>query len=457
MSNFVVRNPATGGVEAEYPASSDAGVEAALVDAAAAYNEWRTTPVEGRADRLRRVAALVEERKEKLARTVSREMGKRLVDAMGELDICISIANYYADNALSLLADAPLETSSGGRAFVRKSPMGPLLGIMPWNYPYYQVLRFVAPNLVAGNTVLIKHASQCPESAANLAALFHDAGFPPGTYVNLFATHAQLEKVIADDRVVGVSLTGSERAGARVAAIAGQHLKKVVLELGGSDPYLILDTDDMGSTVTHATKARLSNGGQSCNAGKRFIVLENLYDEFVTRLADAFADQRPGDPFDESSAYGPMSSMNALKELDEQVQDALARGATAVVGGKPSDDAHGCFEATVLVDVPPNARAYYEELFGPVAVVQKAADIDDAVRKANDTPFGLGAAVFHTEVDVALQVADRLDTGMVFVNSREGGGADLPFGGTKKSGFGRELGPAGIDEFLNKKLIHLPG
>lgn len=456
MSDFAVLNPATGVLEAEYPASSDSEVAASLDAASGAFAEWRTAPLEHRVGRLRQLALLVEKRKEELARAVSREMGKRLVDAMGELDICTSIASYYADNAEELLADKPLPASSGGRAFVRKSPMGPLLGIMPWNYPYYQVFRFAVPNLLVGNTVLVKHASQCPESARNLETLFNDAGFPAGAYVNLFATHDQLETVIADDRVAGVSLTGSERAGAKVAALAGQHLKKVVLELGGSDPYLILDTGDMAATVAHATKARLSNGGQSCNAGKRFIVLEHLYDDFVGQLADSFADQRPGDPFNEASSYGPMSSSGALEELESQVNDALAHGASAVAGGKRSGDAHGCFEATVLVDVPETARAYYEELFGPVAVVHKASDVDEAVHIANDSRFGLGAAVFHTDIDAALEVADRLDVGMVFVNSREGGGADLPFGGTKRSGFGRELGPEGIDEFVNKKLVHLP-
>lgn len=456
MSDFAVLNPATGIVEKEYTAATDAEIADALDRAADAFATWRAAPLEHRVERLRHVAALLSERKQELAEAVSREMGKRLVDALGELDICVSIANYYADKAHELLADEPLEPASGGRAFVRKSPMGPLLGIMPWNYPYYQVFRFAAPNLAAGNTVLVKHASQCAESAANLESLFRDAGFPAGAYINLFATHDQLESVIADDRVVGVSLTGSERAGAKVAALAGQHLKKVVLELGGSDPYLILDTDNLATTVVHATKARLSNGGQSCNAGKRFIVVEHLYQDFVRLLSESFANQRPGDPFDAASSYGPMSSAEALEELDSQVQDALAHGAEALVGGQRSADAPGCYDATVLVDVPKSARAYYEELFGPVAVVHRAADIDEAVQIANDSPFGLGAAVFHTDVEAAVDVAERLDVGMVFVNAREGGGADLPFGGTKKSGFGRELGPAGIDEFLNKKLIHLP-
>lgn len=454
MSSFVVLNPASGEVEAEYPASTDDMVEQALASAASCYDSWRRVPVAERTTALRRVAELIEQRKTELASAVSREMGKRLVDALGELDICINIATYYADHAEELLADTPMTVSAGGSAVVRKSPTGPLLGIMPWNYPYYQVFRFAAPNLVAGNVVLIKHASQCPESAANIEKLFEDAGFPAGAYVNLFATHDQLEEIIADDRVVGVSLTGSERAGSHVASLAGRHLKKIVLELGGSDPYLILATDDMDETVTHATKARLSNGGQSCNAGKRFIVADDLYDDFVEKFAAAFAAQTPGDPFDEQSSYGPMSSAGAVEELDAQVRDALSHGARAIVGGERSASHPGCYEATILVDVPASARAFREELFGPVAVVHRVRDNEEAVRMANDTPFGLGAAVFHTDTDIAMEIADRLDAGMVFINARESGGADMPFGGTKRSGFGRELGPEGIDEFINKKLIH---
>ncbi|NMO02235.1 NAD-dependent succinate-semialdehyde dehydrogenase [Gordonia sp. TBRC 11910] len=455
MSQYAITNPATGIVEARYPAASDADVDHALAATAAAYRRWRTTTLTDRAAALNRVMDLLEERKQSLAETVSREMGKRIGDAVAELDICIAIAGYYADNAEQLLADSTLDTSSGGRAFVRKTPVGPLLGVMPWNYPYYQVFRFVAPNLMAGNTVVIKHASQCPASAAAMAELFADAGLPDGAYVNLFATHEQIERIVADDRIVGVSLTGSERAGARIAALAGRHLKKVVLELGGSDPYLILDVADMADTVVQATKARLGNAGQSCNGGKRFIVLDHLYDQFVEQLTESFAGHRAGDPFDPACTYGPLSSAGALDELDEQVVDALQAGAKATVGARRSQSPGG-YEPTVLIDVPTSARAYYEELFGPVAVVHVVDSIDAAVDLANDTPFGLGAAVFHRDEALALEIADRLDAGMVFINTREGGGADLPFGGTKKSGFGRELGPAGIDEFVNKKLIHLP-
>lgn len=456
MSIFSVTNPATGETETEFDALTDAELADALDRASTAYETWRTTPLEARTDVLRKFATLVEERRDELAEVISREMGKRLVDAKGELQYGIDIPTYYADHAAEFLADEHRESPTGGRALVRKGPVGVLLGVMPWNYPHYQVVRFAAPNLAAGNVVLIKHAPQCPESAILIEQLFREAGLPDGAYINLFATHEQIEQVIADPRVQGVSVTGSERAGSAVAGLAGKHLKKVVLELGGSDPYLILATDDLATVVQHCTKARLSNAGQSCNAGKRFIVADHLYDAFVAEFTKSMAAMRPGDPRDDDSSFGPLVSQNAVAQLAEQVQEAVDKGATARTGGAPLAGPGAFFPATVLTDVQPGMRAYQEELFGPVAVVHKVADADEAVRLANDSPFGLGAAVFHDDVDEALAIADRLDTGMVWINEREGGGPSLPFGGTKRSGFGRELGPDGFSEFLNRKLIHLP-
>ncbi|MEU0265072.1 NAD-dependent succinate-semialdehyde dehydrogenase [Nocardioides sp. NPDC006303] len=455
-SQFVLTNPANNKVEATYDAVPVDGLKALIQTAHKTYREWRGTDLSARVDVLRGVARLMEDRKDELAATISREMGKRHVDAKGELDVCIAILEYYADHAVALLADVPVPSLDGSRAYVRKTATGALLGIMPWNYPYYQVVRFAAPNVVAGNVVLVKHASQCPESALELEKLFVDAGAPAGVYTNLFVTHDQLESVIADPRIAGVSLTGSERAGSAVAALAGKHLTKVVLELGGSDPYLIVSTDDMDATVVHTTKARMSNGGQSCNAGKRFIVLDELYDEFVAKSKAAFEAHNPGDPFDEASTFGPMSSESAAVELHEQVKDAIAHGAKAIVGGgRPGGDG-AYFEATILVDVPREARAYSEELFGPVSVIHRVSDVEEAIRVANESPFGLGAAVFHTDVAEAEAIASRIDAGMVFINQREGGGPEMPFGGTKRSGFGRELGPSGIEEFLNHKLIYVP-
>ncbi|RYE41685.1 MAG: NAD-dependent succinate-semialdehyde dehydrogenase [Hyphomicrobiales bacterium] len=456
MMVYQIVNPATGIAESSYPTATDDQIRGSLAEAGDAYKTWRHVPVDERCTVLRRASELLLERKDKLAETITREMGKRFVDAQSEIDIASSIVRYYADNAAALLADIPRQTESGGKAFVRKTPIGVILGVMPWNYPYYQVVRFAAPNLAAGNTVLVKHAAQCPQTALDLQELFLDAGAPVGAYVGTFPSHDQIESMIADDRVAGVSLTGSEGAGSAIAALAGKHLKKVVLELGGSDPYLILDTDDMEDTVFHATKARLSNGGQSCNGGKRFIVVEDHYDKFVEKLTVSFAEKVPGDPFDPTVAYGPMSSVQARDELAEQVRDAISAGAEATTGGRPVQRAGAYFEPTVLVKVTPKARAFHEELFGPVAIVYKVKDIDEAIELANDSPYGLGAAVFHRDTSVAVDVAARLDVGMVWINEREGGGPELPFGGTKRSGFGRELGPEGIDEFVNRKLIHVP-
>ncbi len=382
-------------------------------------------------------------------------MGKTTAEAVGEVEFVVDIYRYYADNAATLLADEPIPSDSGD-AVIRKAPIGPLLGIMPWNYPYYQVARFAGPNLLAGNTVLLKHAPQCPESALAMEALFVEAGVPADAYVNLFATNEQVADIIADPRVRGVSVTGSERAGTAVASLAGAHLKKVVLELGGSDAYLVLETDDLPSVVEAAVVGRMENGGQACNAAKRFIVAEHLYDEFVDGLTKAMSELTTGDPFDPETSYGPLSSEAAAAGLMTQVQDAIDKGATVHTGGKRVPGPGAFVQATVLTDVTPEMRAFREELFGPVAVVYKVGSIDEAIELANDSPFGLGGAVFHTDTAVALDVANRLDTGMVFINAAEGGGPELPFGGTKRSGVGRELGPYGIEEFLNKKLIHVP-
>jgi succinate-semialdehyde dehydrogenase/glutarate-semialdehyde dehydrogenase len=335
---------------------------------------------------------------------------------------------------------------------VRKSPLGVLLGIMPWNFPYYQVARFSGPNLLIGNTILLKHAPQCPESAAALQQIYLDAGFPVGAYVNIYATNEQIETVIADPRVQGVSLTGSERAGTSVAATAGKHLKKVVLELGGSDPFILLSTNDLDSVVEQAVAARLDNTGQSCNAAKRFIVIEDLYEPFLEKFTAALTAVTPGDPTSPETPIGPLSSTAAADRLEEQLERAVAQGATLVSNGGRD----GNFIApAVLTNISPESDAYREEFFGPVASVYKAANETEAIRVANDTPFGLGSYVFTTDPDQALRVADKIDAGMVYVNLVLADGVELPFGGVKRSGFGRELGRFGADEFVNKKLIRI--
>ncbi len=364
-----------------------------------------------------------------------------------------AIYEYYADHSAEFLKDEPIPLLGGtGSAVVRSSALGVLLGIMPWNFPYYQVARFAGPNLIIGNTILLKHAEQCPESAAAIERMFLDAGFPQGAYVNIYATHDQIETVIADPRVQGVSLTGSERAGAAVAEIAGRNLKKVVLELGGSDPFILLSTDDLEAAVKDAVDARLDNSGQSCNAAKRFVVADDLYEAFLVAFTAKLAEVEATDPTSAASALGPLSSLRAAEGLDEQVQRAVANGATLVRGGR-RDGAF--FETTVLTDVTPENPASKEEFFGPVAQVFRAKDEADAVRIANDTPFGLGSYLYTTDREQALRVADQIEAGMVFVNVVLADGAELPFGGVKRSGSGRELGRFGADEFVNKKLIRI--
>jgi succinate-semialdehyde dehydrogenase/glutarate-semialdehyde dehydrogenase len=314
------------------------------------------------------------------------------------------------------------------------------------------VARFAGPNLVIGNTILLKHAPQCPESAHAMEQIFHEAGFPPDAYINIYATNDQIEWVIADPRVRGVSLTGSERAGAAVAEIAGRNLKKVVLELGGSDPFILLATDDMDAAVESAVGARLENSGQACNAAKRFIVVDELYDSFMEKFTAALTAVKPSDPNSSDTTVGPLSSATATDRLADQVKRALDQGATLVAGG---DHDGNFFDTTILADITPENDAYHEEFFGPVASVYRVGSEDEAVRLANDTPFGLGSYVMTNDSDQALRVADQIDAGMVFVNAVGLEGAELPFGGVKRSGFGRELGRFGADEFVNKKMIRV--
>ena len=402
---------------------------------------------------MRRVGELHSERRKELAGIIVTEMGKPFGQAVGEVDFCASIYEFYADNAEALMADEPIELLAGeGSAVVRRSSLGVLLGIMPWNFPYYQVARFAAPNLIIGNTILLKHAPQCPQSAEAMQQIFDDAGFPDGAYVNIYATNEQIEWVIADPRVRGVSVTGSERAGAAVAEIAGRNLKKVVLEMGGSDPFILLGTDDLDKTVEDAVAARIDNAGQSCNAAKRFIVIDELYEPFLEKFTAALTAVKQGDPRERGTEVGPLSSRLAADRLEDQVRRAVDQGATVVAGGKRNGN---YFEPTVLTDVTPENDVYREELFGPVAQVYRVPSEEEAVALANDTPFGLGSYVMTNDPEQAERVADQIDAGMVYVNIVGADGAELPFGGTKRSGFGRELGRYGADEFVNKKLIRI--
>ncbi|KRC59377.1 succinate-semialdehyde dehydrogenase [Agromyces sp. Root81] len=451
---YAVTNPATGETVKSYDTITDEGLQAAIASATEAHRTWsKNTTVAERAALVRRVAELHNERAQELGEIIVREMGKPIEQAVGEVEFSAAIYEYYADNAESLLADEKIDLLAGeGSALIRRSSLGPLLGIMPWNFPYYQVARFAGPNLIIGNTILLKHAEQCPESAAAIEQIFLDAGFPVGAYVNIYASHAQIETVIADPRVQGISLTGSERAGAIVAEIAGRHLKKVVLELGGSDPFILLSTDDLDAAVGAAVFARVDNNGQACNAAKRFIVVEDLYEPFLEKFTAAMSEVEQGDPAQVGTALGPLSSAKAAEGLAEQVERAVAQGATLHHGGAREGN---YYSATILTDVQPGSDAFHEEFFGPVAQVFKVADEDAAVELANNTPFGLGSYVFTTDSEQALRVADKIEAGMVFVNLVGADGAELPFGGVKRSGSGRELGRFGADEFVNKKMIRI--
>jgi succinate-semialdehyde dehydrogenase/glutarate-semialdehyde dehydrogenase len=454
MSSYEVVDPATGESGKKYPTISDDDLRDAIERADAAHRGWSgSSTVAERAALVRRVGELHAERREELAEIIVREMGKPIEQALGEVDFAAEIYGFYADNAEELMADQPIKLLAGdGRAFVRKSSQGALLGIMPWNFPYYQVARFAGPNLVVGNTIVLKHAPQCPESAEAMQKMFDDAGFPSGAYENVYASNEQIEWVIADPRIRGVSVTGSERAGAAVAEIAGKNLKKVVLEMGGSDPFILLSTNDLDKTVEDAVNARLDNTGQSCNAAKRFIVVDELYEPFVEKFTAAITAVKPGDPTSPDSALGPLSSKVAADRLEEQVKRAVDQGATLVAGGGREGN---FFEPTVLTDITPDNDAYREELFGPVAQVYRVSSEEDAVRLANDTPFGLGSYLMTTDPEQAERVANQIDAGMVFVNLVLADGVELPFGGTKRSGFGRELGTYGAEEFVNKKLIRV--
>jgi succinate-semialdehyde dehydrogenase/glutarate-semialdehyde dehydrogenase len=452
MSDYAVVNPATGETIKEYPTITDDELRGAIQRADDAYRTWTpsTTPAE-RGAIIRKVADLHSERREELAAIIVREMGKPVEQALMEVDFAAEIYGFYADNAEELMADEQVKHFGGdGTAIVRRSAFGTLLGIMPWNFPYYQVARFAGPNIVIGNPILLKHAPQCPESAAAIQKIYDDAGAPAGVYANIYATNDQIEWVIGDKRVHGVSVTGSERAGAAVAEIAGRNLKKVVLELGGSDPFIVLGTDDIGTVAEQAAEARLDNTGQSCNAAKRFIVKDEYYDEFLAKFKEQVEGAKPGDPTSEDTAVGPLSSKAAADRLEDQVNRAIAAGAEVVTGGKRDGN---FFEPTILTGIEKGSEASQEEFFGPVAQVYRVGSEEEAVALANDTSFGLGSYLMTTDKEQADRVANQIEAGMVYINLVGADSPELPFGGFKRSGFGRELGNFGADEFVNKKLI----
>jgi succinate-semialdehyde dehydrogenase/glutarate-semialdehyde dehydrogenase len=451
---YATVNPYTGEVEKEFPFLESDAIDGVVEKAHAAFLEWRRRPVEERAQIVGRAGELMLERKDEFAALVTREMGKRIQEAGGEVQLAASILDYYAKNGPRFLEPRRIDVMKG-EAVVENEPIGVLLAIEPWNYPLYQVVRVAGPNLVLGNAILLKHAELNPQTALAIEKCFHDAGVPEGVFTNVFLRIPDVEKVIAHRLLQGVTLTGSERAGSSVASLAGKHLKKSVLELGGSDPFIVLDTEDLGRTVKAATTGRMQNSGQACIAAKRLIVSEDIYEPFVEGLKQAFSTFSPGDPSDPSTTLAPLSSEQAAKDLHAQIQDAVDKGATVITGGGRPDLPGAFVEPTILADVTPEMRAYSEELFGPAAVVYKVRNEDEAIELANNSTYGLGAAVFSGDLDKARSVAERIEAGMVFVNQPTGSSPELPFGGVKRSGYGRELSELGMFEFANRKLTRV--
>ncbi|MGW6269575.1 NAD-dependent succinate-semialdehyde dehydrogenase [Streptomyces sp. NPDC055060] len=453
-SSFATVSPYTGETLVEFPVIEGEEVDATLETAGRAFDAWRQRPIEERAALVGRAAGLMKDRKEELAQLITLEMGKLISEARGEVDLAASILEYYAHNGPDFAAAEPLDVDEG-EAYLVNEPLGVLLGVMPWNFPLYQVVRFAGPNLVLGNTVLVKHAGICPQSALALETLFRDAQAPEGVYTNLFVSHEEISRIIDSPVVRGASLTGSEKAGAQVAERAGRNMKPSLLELGGSDVFIVLDGENLERTIGAAAAGRLANTGQSCVASKRFIVLEDVYDDFVEGLRRKFEELRPGDPADEATTLGPLSSERAAADLADQIRETVDQGAELVTGGHRIDRPGAFVEPTIITGVKPGMRAYAEELFGPAAVVYRVADEDEAIALANDSQYGLGGSVFCADVERGRRVAERVETGMVWVNHPTSTQPDLPFGGIKRSGYGRELSKLGMQEFVNRKLVRV--
>ena len=456
MTRYATVDPTTGTVVREFATMSDEVARRAPIAAAEAFRSWRESKLTARAAVLSRVGELYRQHATELAKLMTLEMGKPLAQAKAEVELSAAIYEYYGTTGLGLVADEELDIAGPGRAVVRTAPIGPLLGIMPWNYPYYQVARFVAPNLLLGNTILLKHAGNCPQQALRIAEMIDAAGAPRDVYQNVFASTEQIAEMIAGPHVQGISLTGSERAGSVIGALAGRHLKKCVLELGGSDAFIVLPSADLDAAVGAALAGRFGNAGQACTSSKRLIIEASVWDQFLGSFLGKVAQWTAGDPMDEQTRLGPMATVAGRTELAAQVEDAVAKGAVLHVGGAVPPGEGAYYPATVLSGVTPAMRAYHEELFGPVAVLYRVASTEEAIELANDSPYGLGSAVFTRDPAEADHVANRLDVGMVGLNTTVKSAPDLPFGGVKNSGIGRELGRFGLDEFSNKKLVRLP-
>src|SRR6266403_3158963 len=447
-------DPATGKTIKTFSPDSDAAIDEKLAKAAAVAAQWRKVAFAERSQRMSRAAALLEQRKDALGRLMTLEMGKLKKAAAAEIEKCAAGCRYYAENAERHLAPEPVQTDAK-RSEKRFQPLGPVLAIMPWNCPFWQVFRFAAPALMAGNVGLLKHASSVPQCALAIEQIFREAGFPKNLFQTLLIGSDMIEGIIADARIAAVTLTGSEGAGRSVASAAGRNLKKSVLELGGSDPFVVMPSADLDNAVSTAVTARMINNGQSCIAAKRFIVHEKIYDEFLRKFIARVATVRVGDPMDEKTELGPLATAAIRDQLDQQVKGSVAAGAKLVTGGKKIHREGFFYEPTILADIPPTAPAASEELFGPVASVFKAKDLGDAIRIANGTTFGLGASAWTRDDREQAQSVAEIESGLLFINGMVVSDPRLPFGGVKNSGFGRELGEFGIHEFVNIKSVRV--
>jgi len=447
-------NPYNGETTKTFEELTDAQLETALATAQSCFVTWRHTSYAERATIVARASDLMSGRIDELARAMTLEMGKRISEARGEVEFSARILAYYAENAERFLAPVELHPTVG-RAHMESSPIGAIFCVEPWNFPYYQLARVAGPHLMAGNVLMVKHAGIVPQCAIAFEKLWIDAGAPAGLYTNLFISHGQAASIVSDPRIKGVALPGSVAAGESIAAKAGQNLKISSMELGGSDAFIVLDDADLDHTIPWAVWGRMYNDGQTCCAAKRFIVAEGLADTFLAKFQAALTALEPGDPIDDATTLGPLSTESALVNLLKQVDGAVAGGATLVMGGKRIDRPGSFMEPTILTDIAPENPAFRQEFFGHVALMFRVKDDDAAIALANDSDFGLGGSVWTKDVARGERLASRVETGMMFVNNIDWSDAELPFGGIKNSGYGRELGDMGIQEFVNKKLVRV--
>lgn len=445
-------NPSTGEVVKRFEALTDSQVDDKITKASAAFRTFRKTPFADRARWMTKAAEILESEKEAIGRLMTLEMGKTLPSAIAEAEKCASTCRYYAENAARFIADEPIATSTT-KSYIHYQPIGIVLAVMPWNFPFWQVFRFIAPGLMAGNVGLLKHASNVPQCALKIEEILRRAGFPEGAFQTLLIGASQVDRILGDPRVAAATLTGSEQAGIHVGISAAKRIKKVVLELGGSDPFIVMPSANLEDAAATAVKARVMNNGQSCIAAKRFIVHEQIADQFEKEFVSRMQSLKIGDPFDPKTDVGPLATPDAVKDLDADVQKSIHAGAKLLTGGKPLAGAGNFYQPTVLTNIPKDSPAYHEELFGPVACLFRVKSIDEAVAVANDVRFGLGASAWTNDLAERDIFISELEAGMVFINQMVASDPRVPFGGVKASGHGRELGPYGIREFTNIKTV----